>query len=145
MNAMNDYIKPLPTLNDSNRPFWEAAGEGRLAMQQCSACEHVRFPISHVCPRCLAYEYQWRTLSGRGTIFSYVIYHQVYNQAFKQEVPYNVAMIQLEEGPRMFSNIVGVPNDRPKVGDEVQVVFEAVTPEVSLPRFRLRDVGPQTA
>ena len=106
-------------------------------MQTCKACQHVRFPISHVCPRCLSYEYEWRTLSGRGEIYAYVIYHQVYNQGFKHDVPYNVAMIQLEEGPRMFSNIVGVPNDVPKVGDPVEIVFEPVTAEVTLPRFRL--------
>src|SRR5689334_24631123 len=95
---MNDYSKPLPTLNDGNRPFWDAAREGKLIMQECKACAHVRFPISHVCPRCLSYDFEWRTLSGKGQIYAYVIYHQVYNQAFKQDVPYNVAMIQLEEG-----------------------------------------------
>jgi uncharacterized OB-fold protein len=134
---MNDYLKPLPTITAANRPFWDAAREGKLVMQQCGECSHVRFPISHVCPRCLSYEFAWRTLSGRGEIFSYVVYHQVYSAAFKQDVPYNVAMIQLEEGPRMFSNIVGVSNDLPKVGDAVKVDFEKVTDVVTLPRFRL--------
>ncbi|KQP19399.1 Zn-ribbon domain-containing OB-fold protein [Pseudorhodoferax sp. Leaf267] len=142
---MNEYLKPLPCIDGSNRPFWEAARQGHLVMQQCSACAHVRFPISHVCPRCLALEHQWCTLSGRGTIYSYIVYHQVYNPAFKHDVPYNVAMIQLEEGPRLFSNVVGVANDVPKVGDAVQVVFEEVTPEVSLPRFRLCGVDAQSA
>ena len=134
---MTEYLKPLPTLRDDNRPFWAAAREGRLSMQACESCGHVRFPISHVCPRCLSYAFEWRTLSGRGQIFSYVIYHQVYHQAFKHDVPYNVALVQLEEGPRMYSNIVGVSNDVPKVGDAVQAVFEAVTSEITLPRFRL--------
>lgn len=134
---MSEYQKPLPTITEANRPFWDAAREGKLVMQQCSECSHVRFPIIHVCPRCLSYAFTWRTLSGNGTIFSYVVYHQIYNAAFKNDVPYNVAMIQLEEGPRMFSNIVGVSKDVPKVGDPVKVVFEMVTNEVTLPRFKL--------
>jgi len=132
-----EYLKPLPTLTDSNRPFWAAALDGRLCMQRCKSCQHVRFPISHVCPRCLSYEFEWHDLSGRGVIFSYIVYHQVYSQAFKMDVPYNVAMIQLEEGPRMYSNIVGVANDVPKIGDAVKVAFERVTPEIKLPRFKL--------
>lgn len=134
---MTDYLKPLPVLTDENRPFWAAAHEGRLSMQACTACRHVRFPIAHVCPRCLSYDFEWRDLTGRGRIFSYIVYHQVYQQAFKGDVPYNVALVQLDEGPRMYSNIVGVSNDVPNVGDAVEAVFERVTADVSLPRFRL--------
>ena len=130
------YAKPLPTITDLNRDFWEGCRQGRLRMQKCGGCAHIRYPISHVCPRCLSYEYQWTDLSGRGSVFSYVVFHQIYNRAFAQDVPYNVALVQLEEGPRMYSNVVGVPNDAVKVGDRLQVVFDAVTPDVTLPRFR---------
>ncbi|MFD1840569.1 Zn-ribbon domain-containing OB-fold protein [Paracidovorax cattleyae] len=136
-----EYTKPLPTLNDENRPFWEACRDNRLSMQQCDDCGHVRFPINHVCPRCLSDSYHWQTLSGRGTVFSYIVFHQVYNKAFAQDVPYNVALVQLEEGPRMYSNVVGVPNDAVKVGDRLEVVFDPVTPEVTIPRFRLAGQG----
>ena len=132
-----EYLKPLPTLTESNRPFWAAARDERLCMQRCKSCQHVRFPISHVCPSCLSYEFEWQDLSGRGVIYSYIVYHQVYSQAFKMDVPYNVAMIQLDEGPRMYSNIIGVPNNVPKIGDAVEVAFESVTPEITLPRFKL--------
>ena len=134
---MTEYLKPLPTLTDENRAFWAAALERRLSMQACLSCGHVRFPIAHVCPRCLSYDFEWRTLTGRGRIFSYIVYHQVYHPAFKGDVPYNVALVQLDEGPRMYSNIVGVPNDVPKVGDAVEVVFDTVTADVALPRFML--------
>ena len=130
------YAKPLPTITDLNRDFWEGCKQGRLRMQKCGGCGHIRYPIIHVCPRCLSYEYQWTDLSGRGSVFSYVVFHQIYNKAFAQDVPYNVALVQLEEGPRMYGNVVGVANDAVKVGDRLQVVFEAVTPEVTLPRFR---------
>ena len=135
---MEEYKKPLPTITDENRGFWEGAKRGKICMQQCSECKHIRYPVSHVCPKCLSYNFAWTDLSGRGSVFSYVVFHQLYNQAFKDDIPYNVAMVQLEEGPRMYSNIVGTDNDAVKVGDEVEAVFDAVTPEVTIPRFRLR-------
>jgi uncharacterized protein len=130
------YDKPLPVLEELNAPFWQAAKRGELAMQQCDDCGHVRYPIAHVCPKCLSERYQWKTLSGRGTVYSSIVFHQVYNPAFAQDVPYNVSLIQLEEGPRMISNVVGVAPADVKVGDAVEVAFDAVTSEVSIPRFR---------
>ena len=138
---MSQYSKPLPTIRDENRPFWQGCRENRLRMQRCDACGHIRFPINHVCPRCLSEAHHWHDLSGRGTVFAYVVYHHVYNQAFAQDVPYNVALVQLEEGPRMYSNVVGVPNEAVKVGDALEVVFDPVTPEVTIPRFRLARAG----
>ena len=137
MTTTAEYTKPLPTLTDDNRPFWDACREKRLSMQQCDGCGHIRFPINHICPRCLSEKFHWQTLSGRGTVFSYIVFHQVYNKAFAQDVPYNVALVQLEEGPRIYSNVVGVPNDAVKVGDALEVIFDAVTPDITLPRFRL--------
>jgi uncharacterized protein len=138
---MTEYAKPLPVLTDANRPFWQASREQRLSLQKCTACEAFRYPISDVCPRCLSLECAWTDVSGRGSVFSYIVFHRAYHEGFKQDVPYNVALIQLEEGPRMYSNIVGTPNDRVKIGDPVQVVFDPVTSDVTIPRFRLR--GPQ--
>jgi uncharacterized OB-fold protein len=138
MTTTTEYKKPLPTLTDDNRPFWEGARQGKLMMQKCGDCGHIRYPISHVCPDCLSYNTEWTQLSGRGEVFSYVVFYQLYNKAFADDVPYNVAMIQLEEGPRMFSNIVGVDNDAVKVGDKVEVTFEKATDEVTIPKFRLR-------
>jgi uncharacterized protein len=131
------YAKPLPTLNDDNRPFWEGTRNNRLMLQQCGACSHVRYPTAQICPRCLSDAAQWVQMSGRGSIFSYIVFHQVYDRSFKNDVPYNVALIQLDEGPRLFSNIVVEAGDRPKVGDRVTVCFDPVTPEITLPRFRL--------
>lgn len=136
-DAAEPYAKPLPTITDENRPFWEATRRGELRMQTCGACGHVRYPIAPVCPKCLSDEAEWTRLSGRGTVFSYVVFHQVYHPAFKTDAPYNVAMVQLEEGPRLFSNIVGVANSEVSVGDPVEAVFDAVTDEVAIPRFRL--------
>ena len=128
---MSDYAKPLPTITGDNVGFWDGTRRGKLCMQKCGACGHIRFPISSVCPRCLSLAFEWAELSGRGVVFSYVVFHQVYDPAFKDDVPYNVALIQLEEGTRMYSNVVGVDNDMVKVGDKVEVVFDPVTPEIT--------------
>jgi len=131
------YTKPVPTLDDLNRPFWDGCRKGELRLQKCCSCGHVRYPIAAYCPECLSEEAEWTPLSGRGTVFSTIVFHQVYHPAFKNDVPYNVSLIQLDEGPRMFSNVVGVPPGSVKVGERVEVLFDAVTDELTLPRFRL--------
>lgn len=131
-----DYAKPLPELNDTNRPFWQACHEGRLDLQKCLGCQHIRYPVSHVCPECLSYEHEWVPMSGRGTVWSSIVFHQIYNKAFAEDVPYNVSMIQLEEGPRLLSNVVGIPPSEVKVGAKVKVHFDRVTDEVTIPRFK---------
>lgn len=136
--SMADYDKPLPTLTDENRPFWAACREGRLSLQRCGGCGHLRYPINAFCPRCLDDAYNWHDVSGRGSVFSYVVFHQAYHPGFKAALPYNVALVQLDEGPRMYSNVVGTQNEQVKVGDRVEVTFEPVTPEISIPRFRLQ-------
>lgn len=133
---MSDYPKPLPTLTDENRPFWDGCRDGRLRLQRCSGCAQWRYPIAAVCPGCLSPAFEWAEASGRGTVFSTIVFHQAYHPGFKADLPYNVSMIQLEEGPRMFSNVVGVPPRDVKVGDAVEVVFDTVTAEVTIPRFR---------
>ena len=131
------YTKPLPTITNENREFWEGARKHELTMQRCNDCGHVRYPINNVCPKCLSGRFSWQTLSGEGKILSYIVFYQKYSPAFADDLPYNVALIQLKEGPRMFGNIVGVDEDTPKVGDEVKVMFDPVTPDVTIPRFTL--------
>jgi uncharacterized OB-fold protein len=138
MTTTTGYDKPLPVLDALNTPFWEATRRGELALQQCSACGHIRHPINHICPACLSDKYEWKVLSGRGTVHSSIVFHQVYNPVFAKDIPYNVSLVQLEEGPRMMSNVVGVAPSEVKVGDEVDAVFDAVTDDISIPRFRKR-------
>ncbi len=131
------YEKPLPILSERNLPFWEAAKRGELRMQRCLDCGHIRYPIGPVCTDCLSERTEWVQLSGRGRVFAYCVFYQLYNPAFKEDIPYNVAIIQLDEGPRMISNVVGCNNEEVKIGDRVGVVFDPVTEDVSIPRFRL--------
>ncbi len=130
------YAKPVPVIDDLNRPFWEGCLKGRLLLQTCAACGHVRYPIAAYCPECLSEQALWTPMSGRGTVFSSIVFHQVYHPAFKNDVPYNVSLIQLDEGPRLMSNVVGVPPQSVKVGERVEVLFDRVTEELAIPRFR---------
>lgn len=133
---MANYQKPLPALTPENRPFWEACREGRLSMQKCGACGHIRYPVSAICPDCLSEQTTWVELSGAGEVMARLVFHQVYHKAFADDVPYNVVLVQLDEGPRMFSNVIGVPNEQVRVGMRLKVAFDLVTPDVAIPRFR---------
>jgi len=130
------YAKPLPVLDVWNRPFWAAAREGRLVAQGCESCGHVFFPPGPVCPRCRSRTLSWRELSGRGRIESWVVFHQNYFKGFLNEMPYNVAMIRLDEGALLMSNVVGAANDALRIDMPVEVMFEPATDEISIPKFR---------
>lgn len=128
--------KPLPTITDKNRPFWDGCAAGELRMQECSSCGHIRYPIQSLCPRCLSGDATWRTLSGHGEVFAVAVYHRAFHPAYASDVPYNVALVRLAEGPRMYSNVIG---DDVRVGDRLTVVFDEIAEGVVLPRFRRVD------
>jgi uncharacterized OB-fold protein len=130
--------KPLPTVTDENLPFWEGARTGRLRMQRCSACQHIRFPIQARCPDCLSQDFDWQDLSGTGVVFATITYQRAFHPAYRDDVPYNLAIVQLTEGPRMFSNVVGVDPGEVRVGDAVTVMFDPVSADITVPRFELR-------
>lgn len=130
------YRKPLPKIDALNRPFWEAAREGRLVVQTCSRCNDTHMPPTPVCPTCLSDQQEWRTASGRARLESWIAFHRAYWDGFKDELPYNVCLVRLEEGPLLVSNLVG-PADGVKLGAPMRAVFRRVTPEVTLPVFEL--------
>lgn len=133
---MAEYTKPLPIINEETRPYWEFCRKHELRMQKCGQCGHIRFPVSILCPKCHSIESKWEKLSGKGTIYSYTVYRVPYHPAFVSDVPYVLAIIQLAEGPRMESNIIGCQPEDVKIEMPVEVGFEDVTLEVSLPKFR---------
>lgn len=140
--ALTPPARPLPIVNDENRPFWTAAARGELCLQRCLACGHIRFPIQALCPRCLGDEFDWATLSGRAEILAKVVYHRAFHPGYAQDVPYNLVLVQLAEGPRMYGNVVeadgiaGAAAAGAVVGDQVEAVFEPVADGLCVPRFR---------
>ena len=134
---MSEYTKPLPDIADERmRPYWEAVKRHELRMQRCPACGHVRFPPAKFCPECLEENDAWAPLSGRGTVWSFGIYEHVFHRAFAGDIPYNVALVELAEGPRLITTIVGIPNESITIGMPVEAVYDDVTDEVTLLKFR---------
>jgi uncharacterized OB-fold protein len=127
--------KPIPEPDDESRPFFEGALEGKLMMMRCASCRAYRLPSRTHCDQCLSSDFTWEQVSGRGTLRTFAIMHQRYHPAFADELPYNVATVELEEGPRIATNIVGVANDALVVGMPVVVAWERYD-DVALPRFR---------
>jgi uncharacterized OB-fold protein len=133
---MTEYTKPLPVITDDNREYWDYCQAHELRMQQCHDCGHVRFPASIICPKCHSMEAEWVKLSGRGKIYSFVVYRVPYDPSYANDLPYDVAVIELDEGPRMESNVTGINVEDIKVGMPVEVYFDDIAAGVSLPRFR---------
>lgn len=127
--------KPLPVVTEVNRPFWEGCRSGILRLQYCTQCQQHQFYPRLYCMHCGSGKISWVTASGRGVIYSYTIIHQNKSPEFVQDTPYNVAIIQLEEGPRMMSNIVGLSPENLRIDLPVKIVFDAVTDTISIPRF----------
>lgn len=132
---MSDYNRPLPVPDGDTRPYWDAAKEHRLAVQRCQDCGDTIFYPRSVCPACMSDRIEWINASGRGVIYSYTVIHRA-PPGFGDSVPYVVALIDLVEGVRLMSNVVNPASDV-RIGAPVEVVFDDVTPEVTLPKFRL--------
>lgn len=111
-------------LTELNQPYWDALADGRLTFQRCKHCQNAWLPQRNECPKCLESDWGWEDASGSARVVSWIVYHTAYDDAFKDRVPYNVAIVELAEGPRMVTNIVGVPNDRIEADSKVRFVAE---------------------
>ena len=130
------YDKPLPKPDEDRKPFWDGCRAHKLLFQKCKDCKHVRWPASILCPKCHSQHTDWIQSSGSGKVYTYVVYHQTFLPAFKKTLPYVVAVVALEEGPHILTNIVGCRHDQVKCDMPVTVCWEDVTEEYSLPKFR---------
>lgn len=133
MTEQTTIPRPLPEPDESSGQFFEGAMEGRLMLMRCSDCGTWRLPSRKHCDACLSENCTWEQASGRGTVRTFGIMHQRYHPGF--ETPYNVTIVELEEGPRLPTNVVGVPADDIHVGMSVTVEFERHD-DVALPKFR---------
>lgn len=132
---MTNPQKPVPAITAAMAPFFAGAKRHELVLQKCSDCGAYRFPARDLCSNCLSTSSTWEKVSGNGEVFSYSVMHQVYHPGFATEVPYAVVLVQLAEGPRITSNLVGVPPHEIRIGMPVKVVFEDVSDDVTLPKF----------
>lgn len=131
----DDPAAPVVGITEENKPFWDACDQERLVAQRCHVCGKFWFPPSSECPRCLLSDYSWDELSGRGEVYSFVIFHHQYHPAYPP--PYNVAVVALAEGIRMPSNIVDIELGELAIGLPVRVCFEEMAGGIVLPKFRV--------
>ena len=127
--------RPLPAITPETRHFWEGTRSGELRLQKCRACNHIYFPPRPFCPHCASHDVSVVRARGRATLYSYVIHHRPVAGFVP---PYSIAVVQLDEGPRMMTNIVQVEQtpEALQLDMRLEVVFERVTEEISLPLFR---------
>ena len=134
---MSEYAKPIPTPSEDSQVYWEAAKNHELKLQQCRRVRRLPVPARGGVPRVhLRRAYDWKPVSGKGRVFSFVIYHRAYHRGFADEIPYVVAVIELDEGPRMLSNVTGCKPEEVRCDMPVEVVYEDITDEMTLPKFR---------
>ena len=117
--------KPLPTPNAESRPFWEAAAQGVLRIQRCDACGAAQFPPRAICGHCHAKGApRWVDAMGRGVVASHTTVHRPPSPAFKPDVPYTLALVTLEEGPRILVTLHGAAAKSPAIGTRVVIRFD---------------------
>jgi uncharacterized OB-fold protein len=127
-------VFPAPAVTELNAPYWRALDEGRLVFQRCRSCGHAWLPPRSECPRCLAADYAWEAASGRAKLVSWVVYHHAYHDYFAAKLPYNVAVVELAEGPRLTTNV-----DAGEAALAIDMPLQLVVQResgIALPRFR---------
>lgn len=128
--------KPIPAVNTWAKPFWEAAKEERLIIQKCNECDKYIFYPRLVCPFCSNDDLEWVKASGKGTIYSYSVVESNAPSAFIDDMPYVVAIIRLEEGVQLMSNIIGCDPKDVRCDMPVEVTFEKLDDNFTLPKFK---------
>ena len=135
-----DVRKPLPAVTPEAKPFWDAAAQNKLTIQRGQDCKAWVWTPRPSCNECGSERVEWTPMSGQGEVYSFTVIRQVVgraaSKAFEPDIPYVVAWVDLEEGPRLITNIVQCPAESVKLGMKVSVVFEQATPQIWLPKFK---------
>lgn len=130
----NPLPAPAPRVNPESKRFWEATAEGRLLLRQCKDCETIIYYPRALCPECASFNTDWIEASGNGEIYSFTVNHRG-DGPYKDSAPFVVAYVELDEGPRMMTNIVDTDPSSVEVGQRVRVVFHDTGEGSALPRF----------
>jgi uncharacterized OB-fold protein len=133
---VSEYRKPLPQITPESKPFWEACRHHRLVVQRCRDCGTFQHYPRGVCAVCWGTDLEWRDSPGRGTVYTFTVTYRTQTRGFRDELPYVLAYVELEEGVQILTNIVGCAPEDVRIGMPVVVTFEDAAAEVSIPRFR---------
>ena len=135
-----DVTKPLPAITTEAKPFWDAAAEQKLMIQRCQECNAWVWTPRPSCNECGSERVEWTQVSGKGEVYSFTVIRQVVgraaSKAFEPDIPYVIAWVDLDEGPRLITNIIGCPVENVKLGMKVSVQFEKASEKVWLPKFK---------
>jgi uncharacterized OB-fold protein len=126
----------LPTPDQSTEAFWSGTREGRLRIKRCQACRRAHFYPRPFCPHCWSEDVVWEDATGKATLYTYSVVYQNDLPPFPERVPYVAAVVELEEGPRLMTNVVDCPFDQLQVGMDLVVAYRQETDEITLPVFR---------
>jgi uncharacterized OB-fold protein len=129
-------MRPLPSVDGPDRPFWQALRGGEVQVQCCTACGSHRFPATRFCPRCRSDASEWRVVTPTGIVETWCTFHRPYFEGL--DVPYTVLQVRLDCGVRLYSNPVGVGPETLRIGMPVEAAFEEVAPDVILLKFKPR-------
>jgi hypothetical protein len=131
-----ELAHPPPAFDWETRPYWEGAGRGELLLQRCRDCGAFQHRPRALCVSCLSDAIEWQRASGRGRVYSFTVTHQNQAPPFRDATPYVLAYVELDEGPRLLSNIVGCAPESVRIGMPVAVEFQPAKGEIAVPRFR---------
>jgi len=128
-------MKLIPGSTPLTEPYWQGARRGELLLQRCQACGHCWHPPLPRCPTCHASDVDWVAASGRGHVYTYTVVYHATHVAMADRVPYISALIQLDEGPRVLTNLLSCAEEDAYIGMPVRLVFEPLTDDITLPQF----------
>jgi uncharacterized OB-fold protein len=126
----------IPSANFDTQPFWDGCGRGELLVQRCDACKAYRHPPSPICPACLSEKHQWVRASGRAKLYTFVVVRETRARGWDNMVPYVIAVVTLEEGPRMLTNLVNIAPETVAIDMPLEVTFEELDGTTKLPLFQ---------
>jgi uncharacterized OB-fold protein len=136
MSESAEYTKPLPELEGLAGEFYGFCKEGELRFQRCAGCRAWRHVPREMCATCGSWDWEWTTSSGRGRVFTWTVVGRALHPDFEDACPYAAVVVELEEGVRLLSHVVDCPPEELEIDMPVEVFFDAVTPEVTLPKFK---------
>ena len=128
--------KPLPRVTPDTEVFWQGCNRGQLLLAACTNCSNVHLPPGPVCPFCFSDDLGWKSASGFGHVSSWTIVYKNWFDAFNDDIPYNTVQVELDEGPRLTTNLIRINSEQIRVGMKVEVVFDRITNDFTLPRFK---------
>ena len=143
MSDWSKVVRPVPVPNELSKPFWDAAKQGVLALQRCQSCGHFQQPPYPTCVNCMSIDLKFESVAGKGAIYAYTIMYHTGDKRFAPAVPYASIIVELDDAPGalLVGNLLEAPYTEAKVGRRVEVVFQPLNDDITLPQFRLARAG----